>query len=84
MFKSLCPLNPPRGKLEESSIYKKFFYKKLRAFASSCLRVSPTTPFGEGLGMGAFVETVGYVPIKKAALRTERLKITCHFKNLKK
>jgi len=61
-------------KLEESSIYKKFFYKKLRAFASSCLRVSPTTPFGEGLGMGAN---------KKAALRTERLKITCHFKILR-
>jgi len=41
------------------------------------------SPLGEGLGMGAFVETVGYGPIKKAALRTERLKITCHFKILR-
>jgi len=47
------PLNPPRGKLEESSINKHFFYKKLRAFESSCLSVLTPSLFGGRIGDGA-------------------------------
>jgi hypothetical protein len=68
------PLNPPRGKLE---IFKLGIIDQIvgvENFQPLQFEKTPFTFWGNGWLWGK----------KKAALRTERLKITCHFKNLTK